>query len=223
MTNRLTSTLKNYFPHVLQWFQDKDTNLFCDFLSRWPTLKAAQLARRTTLETFFRAHHGRSADVIAQRLQAIKSATPLTTDEGVITPNALLVQALVAQLRVTLQAIADFDTAIAQRAPSLPTSPSSKPSQVLGQSLLPASSSPLANNGNALPPLLHCHHMPGLPRSPNAAGRSLGCIGACSVRSSSVKHLWSGRQSRSDIPSRRSSTPSSNGTKGKPIRQPYGP
>jgi hypothetical protein len=25
LTNRLTSTLKNYFPHVLQWFQDKDT------------------------------------------------------------------------------------------------------------------------------------------------------------------------------------------------------
>jgi transposase len=123
MTNRLTSTLKNYFPHVLQWFQDKDTNLFCDFLSRWPTLKAAQLARRTTLETFFRAHHGRSADVIAQRFQAIKSATPLTPDEGVITPNALLVQALVAQLRVTLQAIADFDTAIAQRTQSHPDFP----------------------------------------------------------------------------------------------------
>src|SRR5499425_208510 len=42
MTNRLTSTLKNYFPQVLQWFQDKDTPIFCDFLSRWPTLKAAQ-------------------------------------------------------------------------------------------------------------------------------------------------------------------------------------
>src|SRR4030095_634721 len=54
ITNRLTSTLKNYFPHVLQWFQDKDTALFCDFLSRWPTLKAAQLARRSILETFFR-------------------------------------------------------------------------------------------------------------------------------------------------------------------------
>ena len=123
LTNRLTSTLKNYFPHVLQWFQDKDTTLFCDFLSRWPTLKAAQLARRTTLETFFRAHHVRSADVIAQRLQAIKSATPLTTDEGVIAPNTLWVQALVAQLRVTLQAITDFDTAIAQRAQSHPDFP----------------------------------------------------------------------------------------------------
>src|SRR5215510_2897635 len=120
LTNRLTSTLKNYFPHVLHWFQDKDTAIFCAFLCRWPTLKAVQLARRATLETCFREHHVRSADVIAQRIQAIKSATPLTTDEGVIAPHALLVQALVTQLRVTLQAIADFDTAIAQRAQSHP-------------------------------------------------------------------------------------------------------
>ena len=120
ITNRLTSMLKNYFPHVLQWFPDKDTPLFCDFLTRWPTLKAVQLARRSTLEIFFRDHHVRSHEVIAHRIQAIRAALPLTTDEGVIAPNALLVQALVAQLRVTLQAITDFDTAIAQRAQSHP-------------------------------------------------------------------------------------------------------
>ena len=123
ITNRLTSTLKNYFPQVLQWFPDKDTPIFCDCLSRWPTLKAAQLARRSTLETFFRDHHVRSADVVAQRLHAIKAATPLTTDEGVIAPNALLVQALVNQLRVTLEAIETFDNAIAQRAQSHPDFP----------------------------------------------------------------------------------------------------
>jgi transposase len=123
ITNRLTSTLKNSFPQVLHWFQDKDTLIVCDFLSRWPTLKAAQLARRATLETFFRDHHVRSADVITQRRHAIKPATPLPTDEGVIAPNALLVQALVAQLRVTLQAIADFDIAIAQRAQTHPDFP----------------------------------------------------------------------------------------------------
>jgi transposase len=123
LTNRLTSALKNYFPHVLQWFQEKDTVLFCDFLSRWPTLKTVQLARRATVEGFFRAHHVRSADVIATRIQAIKSALALTTDEGVITPNVLLVHALVAQLRVTLQAIADFDKAIAQRAQDHPDFP----------------------------------------------------------------------------------------------------
>jgi transposase len=118
LTNRLTSTLKNDFPHVLNWFDDQDTTRFCDFLAQWPTLKAAQLARRATLERFFRAHHGRYVTVIDTGIQAIKSATPLTTDEGVIAPNALLVQALVAQLRGILQAIADFDHAIAQRAQS---------------------------------------------------------------------------------------------------------
>jgi len=123
MTNRLTSTLKNYFPHVLHWFPDKDTPIFCDFLRHWPTLKAVQLARRSTLERFFWDHHVRSPEVIGRRLQAIRAARPLTTDEGVIAPNVLLVQALVAQLRVTLQAITDFDTAIAQRAQSHPDFP----------------------------------------------------------------------------------------------------
>ena len=123
ITNRLTSTLKNYFPQALQWFQDKDTVIFCDFLSRWPTLKAAQLARRSPLETFFREHHVRSADVIAQRISAIKAAIPLTSDEGSIPSNVLLVQALVSQLRATLQAIQDFDHAIAQHAQRHPDFP----------------------------------------------------------------------------------------------------
>jgi transposase len=118
--NRLTSTLKNSFPHVRHWFQDKDTVLFCDFLSRWPPLKAAQLARRSALEAFFRDHHVRSAAVIAQRLQAIKAASPLTTDDGIVAPKARLGPALVAQLRVTLQALADCDAAMAQRAQSPP-------------------------------------------------------------------------------------------------------
>jgi transposase len=123
ITNRLTSTLKNYFPQVLQWFQEKDTRIFCDFLSRWPTLKAAQLARRSTLETFFRDHHVRTADVLATRLHAIKTATPLTTDEGVIAPNTRLVQTLASQLRVTLDAIEAFDQAMAPRAQHHPDFP----------------------------------------------------------------------------------------------------
>jgi Transposase/Transposase IS116/IS110/IS902 family len=123
ITTRLTSPLKNYFPHVLQWFPDKDPPIFGDLLRRWPTLKAAQLARRSTRETFFRDHHVRSSDVIDKRLHAIKAASPLTIDEGVIAPKALLVQALVNQLRVTLEAIETFDNAIAQRAQSHPDFP----------------------------------------------------------------------------------------------------
>jgi len=123
LTHRLTRALKNYFPHVLHWFDDKGTTIFCDFLAQWPTLKAVQLARRAPLERFCRNHHVRDADVLDQRIQAIKSATPLTTDEGLIAPTALLVQALVSQLRVTLRAIEDFDKVIAQRTQSHPRLP----------------------------------------------------------------------------------------------------
>jgi transposase len=120
ITNRLTSTLKTYFPHVLQWFPHTDTLLFCDFLSQWPTLKAAQLARRRTLERFFHQHHVRGEHRIQECFAAIKSAVPLTTDEGVLMPNALMAQALIAQLRVILEAIERFDHAIAERAQSHP-------------------------------------------------------------------------------------------------------
>jgi transposase len=123
ITNRLTRTRKNSCPHVLPWLQEKDTALCCDFLRRWPTLTAAPRARRATLATFFRAPHGRSAEVIAQRLQAIKAALPLPTAAGVIAPQALLVQALVAQLRVPWQAIAACDAAIAPRVQHQPDFP----------------------------------------------------------------------------------------------------
>src|SRR5918992_95386 len=153
LTNRLTSALKNYFPHVLQWFDDKDTTIFCDFLTQWPTLKAVPLARRSTLKRFFRAHHVRDADVIDQRLQALKRATPLTTDAGGIAPPALLVQALVSQLRVTLHAIDAFDDAMAQRAQSHPDCPvlNSLPGAgaVLAPRLLAAFGEPRARDTSA--------------------------------------------------------------------------
>src|SRR5215510_6378121 len=116
LTNRLTSTLKAYFPHVLEWCPNKETRLFCDFLSQWPTLKAAQLARRRTLERFFLQHQVRGEQRIRERLDAIKSAVPLTTDEGVVMPHALMAQSLVTQLRVVLEAIERFDQVIAERA-----------------------------------------------------------------------------------------------------------
>jgi len=120
ITNRLTSALKNYFPQPLQWFSDKGTDVFCAFLERWPTLKAVQHARRATLRRFFHEHHVRHPALIEQRIQAIKTATALTTDEGVIEPNVLFVQALVSQLRITLKTIKTFDQNIDQCARAHP-------------------------------------------------------------------------------------------------------
>ena len=120
ITNRLIYALKQYFPQAVEWFKDKDTVVFCDFLSRWPTLKQAKHTRRATLEVFFREHNVRYPHIIEERLQAIKTATPLTEGLAVITPHRLLVQALVEQLRVSLEAIERFDAKTTTLAQTLP-------------------------------------------------------------------------------------------------------
>ncbi|MGH8458524.1 MAG: IS110 family transposase, partial [Nevskiales bacterium] len=114
ISNRLTAALKCYFPQVLDWFEDTATPMVCDFLIRWPDLESVQRAKRATLERFFHAHNSRYASVITRRLQAIAQAQPLTTDEAVIVPYRLLVQALVQQLAISLRAVEQFDRAIAQ-------------------------------------------------------------------------------------------------------------
>jgi transposase len=123
LPNRLPRALNNSCPHALQWFQEHDTAIVGDVLSRWPTLNAVQRARRATLESCFRAHHGRTADVITTRLEAIKHAGALTTDDGVIAPHPLRGQARVAQRRVTVPALAAFDPAMAPRAQAPPDCP----------------------------------------------------------------------------------------------------
>lgn len=120
VTNRITSALKAYFPQVLGWFRDKEAGIFADFLERWPTLEAAQRARPSTLEDFFRAGNVRHAAAIARRIEAIHDERPLHTDRAVIEPMRLLVETLLPQLRAANAGIARFDAAIAELAPTLP-------------------------------------------------------------------------------------------------------
>lgn len=123
LTTRLTSPLTHDFPQVLPWGHDHDTARCCDFRTPWPTLQAVPLARRATLERCFRDQHGRDAAGITHRRDALTRATPLTTDAGLITPKALVVQALVAPRRVPGPALAGFDQAMAPRAQRPPDAP----------------------------------------------------------------------------------------------------
>ncbi len=120
LTNRLRSTLKQYYPQPLDWFDDIDTLLFCDFIARWPTLIQVKRARRKTLETFFSSHNMRFAQILDARVKAIKAAIPLTLDEAVIMPYRLHALTLVEQLRVMLDAIDRYDDAIAELASQHP-------------------------------------------------------------------------------------------------------
>src|SRR5260370_42145953 len=74
LTNRLGDTLKQYYPQALACFDDRGTVLFCDFLERWPTLRAVRLARTRTLQAFFGAHHCRSTRLRSAKTQSTYKA-----------------------------------------------------------------------------------------------------------------------------------------------------
>ena len=119
-TNKIIALLKNYYPHVLQWFKDKDTVIFCDFISRWPSLESAQKARKSTLLKFFNDHNARYQHVNETRIKDIKAAIALTKDKGVIVPNQMLVELLVQQLRLLIAAEETLDIEIKKLYRTLP-------------------------------------------------------------------------------------------------------
>jgi transposase len=112
LTNRLTAALKNYYPQALELFEDKDTLIFCDFLEKWPTLQNARQARRDVLERFFKDHNAHYDGVNRKRVETIKTATALTDDLAILTPNSLMVEALIPQLKNLLLSINAFEDKI---------------------------------------------------------------------------------------------------------------
>jgi transposase len=115
LTNSITWHLKNYYPQVLDWFKEKDTQLFVDFLTRWPTLADVQRARKNTLRDFMVQHNVRRQHLIDARIKGIRSAVALTDDVGVIEPNQLMIESLIPQLEVLIKAIQRMDKEIALR------------------------------------------------------------------------------------------------------------
>ncbi|WP_259396743.1 IS110 family transposase [Psychromonas sp. SR45-3] len=112
LSNKITATLKNYYPQALEWFKEKDTIIFCNFIIKWPSLGKAKRARKQALLDFFNAHNSRYVDVNNKRILGIKNAMPLTEDKGVIEPNQMLVEVLISQFKVLLQGIEQLDKAI---------------------------------------------------------------------------------------------------------------
>ena len=113
ISNRLTALLKCYFPQGLAWFPSMRTALVCDFLRRWPELSALKRVRRETLSKFMRSHNSARRETIERRVSALKEALPLVTDRAVIASSVLMTRALAAQMKTTLEAIAEFDAEIA--------------------------------------------------------------------------------------------------------------
>jgi hypothetical protein len=104
LTNRLTAALKNSYPQVLEWFEDKDTQVFCDFLTQYPDLKAVQAAPAEELEQFFKTHHVVQAKTIHRHLEQILQGGVFTEDPGVVEKQwAKILGALATELSAVSQ------------------------------------------------------------------------------------------------------------------------
>jgi len=112
LSNRITAILKNYYPQVLEWFKEKDTVIFCDFIARWPSLALIKMVRKSTLLTFFNRHNSRYPEVNERRIAEIRSAMALTDDRGVIEPNRIMIEVLVPQLKLLIESIMRMDSEI---------------------------------------------------------------------------------------------------------------
>jgi len=120
LTNRLTSQLKEAFPQSLEWAGQLGRPAACEFLAQWPSLTAIQQEKPSILREFYRAHFRLTPDELEQRLEQIRQARALTTDQPVLKTSALIVPLLAAQVQVLLPAIQALDTAIAELFPQHP-------------------------------------------------------------------------------------------------------
>ena len=114
--NRLTDSLKIYFPQILNWFEEVSSALVGDLLLHWPTLEDLQKAKPRTLRKFFQEHNCRDELKTQERIEQIRTAIPATHDEAAIVSSRSLALVSVRQIEVLRQAIAEFDKQIQQLA-----------------------------------------------------------------------------------------------------------
>jgi transposase len=119
VSNRLCSTLKQYYPLALELFKDHGTLVFADFLRRWPSLDELSRARPASLDKFLDSHNVRRSALSQKRQELILKAKPLTEDHSIIAPSRLYTLALADQLKVMLASIKSFDIEIETLANSM--------------------------------------------------------------------------------------------------------
>jgi len=118
--NRLTHQLKIYFPQMLEWFEQLDTELVCTLLERWPTLEELQKVPPERLRTFFHKQRCRYPELIERRLIGIRQAIPAIQDRAVIEAKSTVVKVSAQVIRSLVRGIADVDRKIEEAAAAHP-------------------------------------------------------------------------------------------------------
>jgi transposase len=111
LTLQLSSTLKQYFPQLIELCSTQP--LLLDVLLRWPTLALLKRVHVRTLRAFLKEHGLTNEERQTEFIQAVRGAVPLTRDEAVIEPNALYSSLLARQIQELSRTIAELEKQIA--------------------------------------------------------------------------------------------------------------
>jgi len=113
LTNELRSVLKAYFPQALDLVGERlDSPMALALLQRWPDLISLKSARPATLKAFYHRHNVRRPEAIQERLELIRQAQALTTDEVIVAVAVRQVQRLMQQVQVLQEHIAEDEKLI---------------------------------------------------------------------------------------------------------------
>jgi transposase len=113
LTNELRSVLKAYFPQALDLIGERlDSPMALDFLQRWPDLISLKSARPATLKAFYYRHNVRRPEAVQERLELIRQAQALTTDEVIVALAIRQVRRLIQQVQVLQEHIAEDEKLI---------------------------------------------------------------------------------------------------------------
>jgi transposase len=112
--NQLKQLLKEYFPLFLQVCgEDLFAPMACDLLLTYPCFEALKQAEPEELQRFYVTHGSWKPASIARRLDLIRHAKPLTTDDALIQPAMVEAKMLATFLRDVGTSIKEFDRMIA--------------------------------------------------------------------------------------------------------------
>jgi transposase len=122
--NQLKELLKQYFPLFLTVCgEDLFAPMACQLLLKYPCFDALTQADPEELRQFYVRHGCWKPQVIARRLERIRTAQPLTTDAAII-QSAILEATMLAELLLKVgDSIKTYDKTIADRFPQHPDAP----------------------------------------------------------------------------------------------------
>jgi transposase len=112
LTNQLTACLKAYYPAALTWFDHVAQGVTLALLEAFPSPAAFQAAALEEVAALLTGRHYPKAAQKARQLWEQAQAPQLHADAPVAEAKSRYLLALVAQLRLVMEQVADYDQAI---------------------------------------------------------------------------------------------------------------